>query len=224
MRTPLRLLLAVTACLGWISSTPSGAAEPNDQPRGDYLETRTCDVYTGPCFANGQMGLTGNQAILAWSVDSGRQDGVDLAGLKVVLCVSGKQALSTEEAGARSVVLVDERADAAQREALVNFALLRAGALAGQVARVEPAAIDLKVDHTEMAAQLQAGDTAQIQTRRLKSGDCVCSNEIVFYPPLTEVENFEPAYTVESAFSGRGLNSVWSHPGTRSAFLATFGY
>ena len=33
--------------------------------KGDYLETRTCDVYTGPCFANGQVGLCGNDAMMA---------------------------------------------------------------------------------------------------------------------------------------------------------------
>ena len=28
---------------------------------GEYLEARTCVVYTGPCFANAEMGLTGSQ-------------------------------------------------------------------------------------------------------------------------------------------------------------------
>ena len=32
---------------------------------GDYLETRTCDIYTGPCFANAQVSLTGKEAIMA---------------------------------------------------------------------------------------------------------------------------------------------------------------
>lgn len=196
----------------------------DDRPRGDYLETRTCDVYTGPCFANGQMGLTGNQAILAWSVESGRHDGVDLSGLKVVLCVSGSEAVHAEAGQPRSVVLVDQRATPEQREALVHFAVERGGRLAGRVVRVEARPIELSVDHAELKARLTAGGEATIETRRLKDGDCVCSNEIVFYPPLTEVENYEPAYSVESAFSGRGLNSLWSHPGTRSAFLATFGY
>ena len=37
------------------------------------------------------MGLSGNQAILAWNVESGSHHGVDLSGLKVVLCVSGAE-------------------------------------------------------------------------------------------------------------------------------------
>src|SRR5258708_5845621 len=50
-----------------------------DEISGNYLETRTCDVYTGPCFANAQVGLTGQQAIMAWSVESGSHEGVDLS-------------------------------------------------------------------------------------------------------------------------------------------------
>src|SRR5436189_259704 len=30
------------------------------QIRGDYLETRSADVYTGQCFANGEVNLVGN--------------------------------------------------------------------------------------------------------------------------------------------------------------------
>jgi hypothetical protein len=51
----------------------------------------------------------------------------------------------------------------------------------------------------------------------------VCTNEIVYYPPLTKVENYAPAFTLEGRYSGRGLGVTWSQPQTRSAFLATFG-
>ena len=33
---------------------------------GQYLESRTCDVWTGPCFANAEMNLGGKTALLAW--------------------------------------------------------------------------------------------------------------------------------------------------------------
>jgi len=38
---------------------------------GDYIESRSADVYTGQCFANGEVGLSGDQAILAWHIRSG---------------------------------------------------------------------------------------------------------------------------------------------------------
>ena len=36
--------------------------------RGDYLETRSADVYTGSCVANSEVNLTGTEAILAWHI------------------------------------------------------------------------------------------------------------------------------------------------------------
>ena len=55
--------------------------------RGEYVETRSADVYTGQCFANGEMGLAGDQAILAWHVSSGSWLGEKLTGLKIVAAV-----------------------------------------------------------------------------------------------------------------------------------------
>src|SRR5437867_8700046 len=60
------------------------------QIRGDHLETRSADVYTGQCFANGEVNLVGNEAILAWHVQSGSWDGVPLEGLTVAAAVGRK--------------------------------------------------------------------------------------------------------------------------------------
>ena len=106
------------------ASTAARAAEIS----GSYLETRTCDVYTGPCFANSQVGLTGQQAILAWSIDEGRYQGVDLTGLKVVMTVRAADTLGFGSGVVihpdpiRSVILVDEQATPEQRDALAAFA------------------------------------------------------------------------------------------------------
>ena len=51
---------------------------------GTYVEARTADVYTGPCFANSEVGLVGNEAIMAWRIEEGGWDGIDLEGLSVV--------------------------------------------------------------------------------------------------------------------------------------------
>lgn len=206
----------------------SQAVATAEEISGDYLETRTCDVYTGPCFANGQVGLTGRDALLAWSIDRGSFNGVDLAGHKVVMAVRASDTLGfgggmvVRPDPIRSVVLVDREASPAQRDALVAFAKSRAGRLAGEVTRVESVAIDMTLDHIDMVAKLTAGKVAHIETRKLGKGDCVCTNEMIFYPPLTDVDSYEPAYTVEAGYQGRGLGSRWQAPRTRSSFLATF--
>lgn len=197
---------------------------------GDYLESRTCDVYTGPCFGNAEVGLTGKYAFMAWSVDSGRHNGVDLSGLKVVLAIRASDTLGyggsvvVSPDPIKSVALVDERATAEQQTALVDFARQRAGRVAGETVRVSAVPIAMKLDHVAMVAELNAGNQVQLLTRKLGAGDCVCTNETVFYPPLTTVQNSEPAYTINGAFSGAGLGVGWTNPQSRSTFLATFAY
>lgn len=221
----MRSISFFCAALLLVSLCPLTVAE---EISGEYLETRTCDVYTGPCFANAQVGTTGRDALLAWSIDRGSYHGVDLAGLKVVMAVHAADTLGfggglvIHPDPIKSVVLVDKNANSDQRAALVAFATQRAGKVAGQIVRVEPVAIEMSIDHAEMVGQLRAGSAVEVETRKLGRGDCVCTNEQTFYPPLTSVENSAPAYTVKATFQGRGLGSRWQAPGTRSSFLATF--
>ena len=54
---------------------------------GDYLEVRSCDVYTGPCFANAEMNLTGKEGMMFWAVREGNWNGTSLKGLGVMVVV-----------------------------------------------------------------------------------------------------------------------------------------
>ena len=89
---------------------------------GDYIETRSADVYVGQCFANGEVGLTGDEAILAWHIRSGSWNGVKLDGLNVVAAVKANATLGDPYADpypAKAVLIVDEQANPVQRAALV---------------------------------------------------------------------------------------------------------
>src|SRR5438876_942593 len=43
------------------AAAPTTGAPPAAEIRGQYVEARTCDVFTGACFANADTGLTGNE-------------------------------------------------------------------------------------------------------------------------------------------------------------------
>ena len=58
--------------------------------KGDYLETRTCDIWTGPCFANSETSEAGREATLAWHFTSGKWAGVDLDGVSAVLVIEAQ--------------------------------------------------------------------------------------------------------------------------------------
>jgi hypothetical protein len=63
---------------------------------------------------------------------------------------------------------------------------------------------------------------ARLETRPLDEHDQICHNEAVWYQPLTPVDHAMPAYTVAQQYRGPGLGEVWSSPGKRSAFVASF--
>src|SRR4029450_2724167 len=102
-----RWALLIPALLA--TSAPLCLAGPSIS--GDYLEARTSDVYTGPCFANSEVNLAGKEAVFAWSVRQGAWRGVPVEGLSVVAVVRAAATLGDPTVSplpARAVLLVDE--------------------------------------------------------------------------------------------------------------------
>lgn len=196
------------------------------QIRGDYIETRSADVYTGQCFANGEVNLAGKEAILAWHVQNGSWDGVALDGLTIAAAVRAHATLGDPYGNpypAEAVLLVDEQANPQQRAALVHFAQHMGGELLKNVEETLPAQMEMIVNHERHGvALLRAGQFATVQTRSLGDHDHVCGNEVTFYPPLTEVSHSMPAVAVTDAYRGPGLGESWDSHGRRSAFVGTF--
>ncbi|MBM82951.1 MAG: hypothetical protein CMJ78_20510 [Planctomycetaceae bacterium] len=195
---------------------------------GEYLEARTCDVYTGPCFANAEMELAGKEALMAWKVDKGTWKGVKLDGLGVAVVVNAQGTIGYDGVfpmklgKVTSVILVDERASKEQHSALVAFAKDSSKEFTKNVVKIAKAPISLKNDHLSGNATFKAGKIAEIKTRGLRKGDCICTNEIVYYQPMTKVKNFSPAYSLKVSYQGDALNNKWTNRHMRSAFLATF--
>src|SRR6516165_7281705 len=113
---------------------------------GQYVEARTCDIWTGPCFANADMNLGGKHAVLAWKVDKGTFDKVNLDGLGVVAVVAASDTLGLEQTGpAKAVLIVDKKANARQRAALVRLAQQQGGDLVKNIVAVQSAKVELDV-------------------------------------------------------------------------------
>ena len=214
--------LLMVVALGGLFSISAAAQEI----RGDYLETRSADVYTGQCFANGKVNLVGNEAILAWHVRSGSWDGVSLEGLTVAAAVRANGTLGDPYESpypAKAVLLVDDQASALQQRALLHFAEHMGGELLKNVAQVISTQMELVVNAEHHgAAMLRAGKFATIQTRGISDKDHVCGNEVTFYPPLTQTAHSMPAVALTDSYSGPGLGASWDLHGKRSAFVGTF--
>jgi hypothetical protein len=206
----------------------SAATASAGQISGEYLEARSCDVYTGPCFANAEMDLAGKEAVMAWKVEEGGWDNVSLVGLSVAIVANSEKTMGDTgifrmKAGKiKSVILVDDRANPAQQASLVAFVKATAKDYTQNVIKVQPVAMTLENNHLAGKGLFTAGDVAKIETRGLKKGDCVCTNEMVFYQPLNKVADFSPAYSNTLSYTGDGLDNTFTMHNQRSAFLATF--
>lgn len=218
----MKLTVLSLAALTAFASTPSAPTVS-----GDYLEVRSCDVYTGPCYANAEMNLSGKEGILLWSVREGSWNGTPVGGLSVIAVVSTDGTLgdlSYQPHAGKAVLIIDEKADAQQREALSDMARSKASQLIKDIVAVRTANIQASVGSCTKAgcASVKAGNLVEVNTRCLGGHDHLCGNEETYYPPLTRVEHAMPAFTERASFKGSGLNLTWEAAGQRSAFIATF--
>jgi hypothetical protein len=236
----VKSLSALCGILALLAAGAAGAAEI----RGDYLEARTADVYTGPCFSNAEVLIYGDQAVLAWKVTEGSFHGVDLGGLSVAAAIKGTTTFSEDRPGeARSILIVDQKATPAQRDALVALAKSLAGDRLAHVEAVKTSLISLTVEShavdsaaTKAAAHAAHGmpqapyasfwapGLAEIATRPLDQNDHFCGNETVAYEPLSRGVDVLPAYTLGHHFRGRGLGTTWDDPNCRSSFVGHFSF
>ena len=124
-------------------------------------------------------------------------------------------------------MIVDERATAQQRKALVSFAQAMAGELLKNVVRVEVAPIRMEIGHEGghySKATVRAGALAGIETRAITPKDHLCGNEETFYKPLAAMTHSMAAVAELDQYNGPGLDLSWTRHGKRSAFVGSFAF
>lgn len=192
---------------------------------GAYVEARTAEVFTGGCVMASEAETMGKEAVLAWRVDRGSFNGVSLDGLSIVAAVAGDKNLGIveiggEKAAAKSSLFVDERANPAQRMALVAMANQLSSGIMGKIVGVTPAPIRF-ANEGEMI-QVTAGPAA-LQVSKHVDHDPTCGAMLWFHP-LASVDDAAVGVAEEHSFKGSGLGTKWSDPNKRSAFFGTFSY
>jgi hypothetical protein len=217
---PLLVALLVVAANSFAQETLPGIS-------GQYLEVRSCDVYTGPCVANGEMGLAGKEGILVWAVREGSWQGTSLDGLNVIAVVRAEDTMGDvnyEPRRGKAVLIVDGKASAEQRAALASFVKIVASNLIEELVDVQTATIEAELGNCSKSgcARVTAGHLVEVSTRCFGGEDHLCGNETTYYPPLTAVHGARAAFTELSRFNGGGLGLTWESTGQRSAFLAAF--
>lgn len=227
-----RSYLAALILGALVCALPAGAAPKAQAPQisGQYIESRTADIYTGPCIANSEVNLAGKQAVMAWHVDHGTWGNVELDGLSVVAVVNASDTLgmqNSEPLHSQAVLIVDQSATDAQRAALVNFAQAQGGAILNHIVAIDAAPMHFEVNIAGRmgSASLAAGNLVRVTTRSLNAGDEFCHNEDVYYPPLAaNLTHSMPAVATESGYHGNQLGMTWTENERRGVFIGSFAY
>lgn len=216
--------VAVTAVLAssvLYASDPKGVA-------GDYVEVRTAQVYAGGCIMGSEGEAAGREAILAWRVSRGAVNGVKLDGLSIVAAATADNNLGTHDLGGvpatvlKSVVLVDERANAAQRDALIAMARNLAPSIVRSV--VETRAVPIAFERSGDNISVRASDASfNVVTNVPHSPNC---GALKWFQPLARTENAEIGVTLSQEWTGTALGPRWKQVSDdkRSSFVGTFTY
>ena len=217
--------------LGWIilmvlgGAMLAAAADLSNTISGSYVETRSAEVFAGPCMSNSEVNLVGDEAILAWHVSRGSWQGVPLDGLGVAAAVKASGTIGapdSEPYTAKAILLVDERATPEQRAALASFAHMRSGKLLDEVVSTSAAPMHFE-ERAHGSVLFTAGDSLRVETRPMEEGDHLChGNEGLCYVPLTHLSHSMPTFTLMERYTGKGLGATWSISGKSSSFVGNF--
>ena len=76
--------------------TPAAIATTTLSLEGAYVEARSAQVFIGGCVWNSEAVTIGREAIMAWRIEKGQIDGIDVTGLSVVAAIAGEANLAME--------------------------------------------------------------------------------------------------------------------------------
>ena len=214
-----RGLFAALAMIVAVSALVFSSQAENVSLRGDYVEVRTASVFAGACHYNGEVVTTGRDAMMAWNVTSGKWQGVDLAGVRVMAIVSADANLGEDNAARRSEIVIDSQASRAQALAMLNALKEKYAASLGKVVAVRSAPISFERNGRTYAV---VTNDAAINVEAMPNDLCCRMPNLVWYTPLVGLENRKVGYTSKALYSGNAVGEPWSRSGENSAFYGSF--
>ena len=222
----MKSAFCAAVAVGLLASATVSANDPG--VAGDYVEVRTAQVFAGGCIMGSEGEAAGREAILAWRVSRGAVDGVSLDGLSVVAAATADINFGTHALGGapahvlKSVVLVDEKANAAQRKALINMARSLAPSVVQSV--VETRAVPITFTRSADNVKVNAAEASlDVVTGVPHSPNC---GALKWFEPLARTENAEIGLTRSQEWSGTALGPRWKQVSdeNRSSFVGKFSY
>jgi len=220
MRKTAAWLLLLTLVI-----SPAAFASPDKALAGVYVEARSAQVFIGGCVWNSEAMTIGREAVMAWRIDKGQIDGLEVAGLSVVAAIAGDENLAINpDAARRTVLFIDAAATPEQRQALTELYVTRNAPMFGDVIDIVAAPIAF-VD-TAGGYRVEAGSEVKLEAKALHvdhKGLNQCG-EAQWYQPFVELQDSHLGMALEHSYRGTTLSARWSDPHKQSAFFGRFEF
>ncbi|MDA1313279.1 MAG: DUF1326 domain-containing protein [Acidobacteria bacterium] len=197
--------------------------------RGTYVEARNAEVYTSSCYANSELGLDGNLAVMTWRIEEGSWNNVSLNGLGVAAAVRASSTLGDPfhtPYPAKAVLIFDEKATPEQRVALEGFVKEMGGELLETVVNRTSAPISMTFEGGLHArrARVEVGDLITVQTRPVTDSDSLCHLDDLYFTPLVSLDHAMAAFGEQTRFNGDGLDIRFDQRNRSNAFIGSFHF
>lgn len=123
--------------------------------------------FTGPCFANGEVGSAGRDAIMTWKFDSGEVDGVTISGLGLAVVLKTSHTLGfnglKDPKTIEALLLVDDAASQEQFACLVRLPISQTNQAENQIVSIQRASFKMQFDLARLTATVDVGQFVHVQ-------------------------------------------------------------
>lgn len=198
----------------------AGTAKAAPTVTGDYLESRSANVFVGACHHEGEVVSTGRDAVLAWNVTGGEHNGVSLKGVTALAVVSADRHLDVEGVVKKSVLYVSESASPEQREAFAALVKERAAGATGPIVAVKttPISFDSRGDQL----RVQANGVALVKVRKTTGELCCKQPYEVWGKPGVPVKAVKAGYCLGMEVKEASFQKTWSVADQNNSFFGQF--
>jgi hypothetical protein len=198
----------------------AGAAHAAPAVTGDYVESRSANVYVGACHHEGELLTAGQNAVMAWNIGEGEYAGVDLKGVRVLAVVSGDKNLCFDDAKRQSALYVSDSATPAQREAVVAMLKERAAKALGELLSVKT--VPLEFDASGQTYRVQAAGVAFMKIKK-ETGELCCKQPYKLWDkPFVSVKDAKAGYCLGVEFKDATLLKTWKASDQNNAYFGQF--
>jgi hypothetical protein len=214
----MKKLLMSAAVLA--ASLLAAGAQAAPTVSGDYVESRSANIYVGACHHEGELLTAGRDAVLAWNITDGDYHGVSLNGVRAVAVVAGDKNLSLPDVKRRSVLYISEDATSAQREAVAALLKEKAAGALGEVAGVKTAPISF--DASGNTYRVQVAGAAFMKIKKETQELCCKQPYVLWDHPFVHVDAAKAGYCLGVEFKDSGMLQAWSATDQNNAYFGHF--